>query len=135
MLIMQKNPHPVLQTLEQSFPIFREANPLAIGTHKAILVRLPNLEDKQVRVALRIHTSSTRYLKAIANGTSRFDLDGNASGEITSEQKELAIETIKARLKQGADRCRAQQDTERQEQAAAQRQAKLEQLAAKFSHR
>lgn len=118
----------VLDTLAATFPVFRECRPLAIGIHKAIKARLPDLNDAQLRFALKSHTASTRYLKALANGDTRFDLDGNPAGAVSPEQRQLALDGVKERFRKAAERKKAeQQEKERQE--------KLLKLAEKFNRK
>lgn len=119
----------------QAYPVFSDCRPLAIGIHKALQARQPELAEGGLRLALKIHTGSTRYLKAVANGSQRFDLDGIPSGEITAEQKRQALETIKERFRQVAERKRAEQREKEQAEKQEQQRKKLQQLAAKFSKR
>lgn len=123
-----RRPDPVLATLTSTFAVFRAGLPLAIGIHKAIKERLPNLSDGALRATLKAYTASTKYLKAVANGRQRFDLDGQVAGEIAPEQRELALATLKERFRKAAEQKRA-------EQAARERQEKLQQLAEKFNRR
>ena len=123
-----RTPNPVLATLISSFAAFRDGQPLAIGIHKAINERLPDIGDGPLRTTLKAYTASTKYLKAIANGQHRFDLDGNPAGEITAEQRQQALETLKDRFRKAAERQQA-------EQAAKERQDKLHKLAKKFNSR
>ncbi len=129
----------VLDSLGVSFPVFRDGLPLAIGIHKAIVARLPELDPQQLRAAMRIHTASTRYLKALSQASSRFDLDGKAAGEVTAEQRQQALTTLRERFKAQAERHRAAQQAQQQErlvqQQAQQRQEKLLKLAEKFNTR
>jgi len=119
-------PNPVLETLLATFPVFRDGQPLAIGIHKAIRQRLPEIGEGALRVALKGYTASTKYLKAIANGNQRFDLDGTLAGEITAEQRQQALETLKDRFRKAAERKKGEQE-------ARERQEKLQKLAEKFS--
>jgi len=120
--------NPVLEILSATFPVFRDGQPLAIGIHKAIKLRLPDIAEGSLRIALKGYTASTKYLKAIANGKQRFDLDGNPAGDVTAEQRQQALETIKERFRKAAERKKAEQeDKERQE--------KLQKLAEKFNKR
>jgi ProP effector len=120
--------NPVLETLISSFPVFRDGQPLAIGIHKAIKLRLPDLGEGSLRVTLKGYTASTKYLKVIANGKQRFDLDGNPAGEVTAEQRQQALDTIKERFRKAAERKKVElEDKERQE--------KLQKLAEKFNQR
>jgi ProP effector len=124
----RRPPNPVLETLIASFPVFRDGQPLAIGIHKAIKARLPDIGEGSLRMALKGYTASTKYLKAIANGKQRFDLDGNTDGDVTAEQRQQALETIKERFRKAAERKKVEQeDKERQE--------KLLKLAEKFNQR
>ena len=93
--------HAVLISLRSMFPVFQECRPLAIGIHKAVLERIPGINPQQLRLAMRMHTASARYLKALTNGEIRFDLDGNAAGAVTPEQKEQALDTLRERFRRG----------------------------------
>jgi len=118
----------VLAALTASFAVFRDGLPLAIGIHKAIRERLPDIGGTQLRMALKRHTASTKYLKAVANGQKRFDLDGNPAGEITADQREQALATLKERFRKAAEQ-------KRTEQAAKERQVQMKKLAEKFNNR
>jgi ProP effector len=119
-------PNTVLDRLCQAFPVFKDAQPLAIGIHKSVRARLPDINAAELRTALQRHTASTRYLKALANSSQRFDLDGQPAGEVTQEQRDLAAQSLKDRFRKGAERAR-------EAQAARERQEKLQKLAEKFS--
>lgn len=125
----------VLQGLSENYPVFSGCLPLAIGIHKTIKTRQPELGEAALRLALRLHTASTKYLKAIANGSQRFDLDGNPAGEISTEQKQQALDTLKERFRKGAERKRAEQEQKLQKEKAEKQQQKLQQLAARFNSR
>ena len=124
--------HAVLISLRSTFPVFQECRPLAIGIHKTVLERIPGINPQQLRLAMRMHTASARYLKALTNGEIRFDLDGNAAGAVTPEQKEQALDTLRERFRKGAEQHKARVLAQQQEQ---QRQEKLVKLAEKFSAR
>ncbi len=81
-----------------------------------------------IRKALHIHTASTRYLKALACADQRFDLDDQPAGEVTEEQRKQAQAEVKERIKKSIEKRKA-------EEAAKERQAKLEKLAEKFNAR
>jgi ProP effector len=118
----------LLERLQAEFSVFRDYKPLAIGIHKQLLERLPDLDKNKMRVALHSHTASTRYLKALTEGAPRLDLDGQPAGEVTAEQQTVAVQTLRDRLKKAAER-------RKEEEEAAKRQARLQQLADKFSKR
>lgn len=60
-----------------------------------------NLSKTQLRSALRLYTSSWRYLYGIKAGATRVDLDGNACGVLDEQHVEHArkqLEEAKARV-------------------------------------
>ncbi len=126
----------LLVTLGEKFEVFRDCRPLALGIHKALLERMPEIDVGQLRTAMRTHTASTRYLKTLLLGKERFNLDGEVAGEITDEQREVANTALRERFKKAADRRKAEEklrkDAERELAAQKQRQEKLDQLAARF---
>lgn len=125
----------LLKRLQEQFEVFRECRPLAIGIDKQLLAKMPDLEKKVLRLTLRHHTNSVRYLKSVEKGTHRFDLEGNQSDALTDEHRQHAAETLKERFKKDAERRRSQQAAEREAEAEKRRTEKLQLLAAKFSHR
>ncbi|MFA5083200.1 MAG: ProQ/FinO family protein [Hydrogenophilaceae bacterium] len=131
----KSNRDAVLDSLVATFPVLRDALPLAIGIHKTILERLPELTKVQVSKAMRIHTTSTRYLKAMAKAEQRFDLDGNPAGEVTAEQREAAKKLVMERINRANERKKAEEEKRKAEEQARQQKEKLEKLAAKFNSR
>ncbi len=117
-----------LEMLSATFPVFRDCQPLAVGIHKAIKEKLPDIDAGQLRAAMKIHTASTKYLKVLSQGGSRFDLDGNVAGEVTAEQRTQATDGLRERFRKGAERKKAEQQEK-------ERQDKLLQLAEKFNTR
>jgi ProP effector len=96
------------------------------------LERIPGINPQQLRLAMRMHTASARYLKALTNGETRFDLDGNVAGPVTPEQKQQALDTLRERFRKGAEQHKARLLARQQEQ---QRREKLVKLAEKFNVR
>jgi len=77
-----------------------------------------NLSKTQLRSALRLYTSSWRYLYGIKVGAIRVDLDGNPCGELDEQHVEHArkqLEEAKARVQAQ----RAEQQAKKREAAIA----------------
>ncbi len=77
-----------------------------------------NLSKTQLRSALRLYTSSWRYLYGVKPGATRVDLDGNPCGELDEQHVEHArkqLEEAKARVQAQ----RAEQQAKKREAAAA----------------
>ena len=98
-----------------------EARPLKIGIFQDLVARVEgemSLSKTQLRSALRLYTSSWRYLYGIKAGATRVDLDGNACGELDEQHVQHArqqLEEAKARVQAQ----RAEQQAKRREAAAA----------------
>lgn len=81
-----------------------EARPLKIGIFQDLVDRVQgemSLSKTQLRSALRLYTSSWRYLYGIKAGATRVDLDGNACGVLDEQHVEHArkqLEEAKARV-------------------------------------
>lgn len=118
----------VLAQLIAAYQVFRDAQPLAIGIHKPIMVAHPEIDKNSLRKTLQRHTASTKYLKAVAAGGARFGLDGNPHGDITAEQQQQATQDLKERF-------RKQAEQRRDALKALEHQAKLHDLVAKFRPR
>ncbi|MBL8397431.1 MAG: osmoprotectant transporter activator [Candidatus Accumulibacter sp.] len=124
-----ENPHTLLKQLQQRFPVFRDALPLAIGIDKQILARHPEINRKTLRIALGMHTHSLRYLKAMEKATIRHHLDGETAGEVPAEHRQHAMDQVRERLKKQAE----QRKTQREADTIARKRAeKLDQLVEKF---
>jgi len=119
----------LLKTLQESFPVFRDFSPLAIGIDKQLLLRIPDLDRKILRIALGMHTNSLRYLKTMEKATHRLDLDGNSGDEVTDAHRSHAAEVLRERFRKDAERRKAQREAETLER---QRSEKLNQLVEKF---
>lgn len=133
------DPRTLLRCLQDVSPAFRDCLPLALRIDKTIMERFPDWNRKLVRSALRQHTASTRYLKAVEKGSARFDFEGNEAGELTDEHRQHAAQTLKERFAEQARRRREQareQNAQQRAQEQEQRRAdKLQALVGKFSSR
>ncbi len=123
-------PRELLKKLQAVSPTFKECRPLAIRIDAAIHERFPEFSRKALRSALRLHTASTRYLKAVEKGETRFDLDGQPAGEVTAEQRSHAATQLKERFAKAAQQQRAKREAD---EAERRKQEKLAQLVGKFS--
>jgi Activator of osmoprotectant transporter ProP len=115
----------VIAFLAERFPLCfsaeGEARPLKVGIFQDLVERVDgemNLSKTQLRSALRLYTSSWRYLYGIKAGAVRVDLDGNPCGELDEQHVAHArqqLEEAKARVQAQ----RAEQQAKKREAAAA----------------
>ena len=119
----------LLKQLQETFSVFRDYSPLAIGIDKQILAKQTGIDRKLLRIALGMHTNSLRYLKVMEKAAHRLDIDGQTVAEVAEEHRKHASETLRERSKKDAERKKAQREAEAQEKLHAQ---KLSQLVEKF---
>ncbi len=97
------------------------------------------MNRKALRLALRSHTMSTRYLKEMQIASARLNLDGSAAGEITDEARTHSGELLRERFKKQAEQRRAAAAAagaaEAEARAEQRRQERLAHLAEKFGRR
>ncbi|CCV29999.1 TPA: RNA chaperone ProQ [Yersinia enterocolitica] len=115
----------VIAFLAERFPFCftaeGEARPLKIGIFQDLVERVQgeeNLSKTQLRSALRLYTSSWRYLYGVKVGAERVDLDGNPCGVLEEQHVEHArkqLEEAKARVQAQ----RAEQQAKKREAAIA----------------
>jgi len=122
----------LLKDLQERFAVFRDHSPLAIGIDKQLFAALPELSRKSVRLAMRSHTMTTRYLKEMEKATQRLNLDGTPAGDVTDENRQHASELLKERFKKQAEQRKA---NEAAAKAEAMKQKKLLELAEKFGRK
>ncbi|MDR0807449.1 MAG: RNA chaperone ProQ [Enterobacteriaceae bacterium] len=98
----------VIAYLAEKFPLCftteGEARPLKIGIFQDVVTRLPEetlFSKTQLRTALRLYTSSWRYLHGLKPNAQRVDLDGADCGVLEEQHVEFArkqLEEAKARV-------------------------------------
>jgi sRNA-binding protein len=83
-----------------------DVRPLAVGIHEQLGKQFPDRSPEQVRRAIAQwrYPRLGAYLRVVARGGPRFDLDGNPSGEVSTSEQENARE----RLKEWRERRKAQ---------------------------
>ncbi|WP_213958559.1 MULTISPECIES: ProQ/FINO family protein [unclassified Variovorax] len=111
----QKGPrktHPALETLFGLYPDLFGARflPLQRGVFQALLEKHPEvLKKDELKVALALHTRSTKYLERVAAGDKRHGLDGQPVEDVAPEHVHHAIlEVFKRRQARTGDDLRPQ---------------------------
>jgi ProP effector len=129
----------LLKDLHARFTVLGSHSPLAIGIDKQLLAQEPELDRKALRLALRSHTMSTRYLKEMQTARVRLNLDGSEAGEVTDEARAHAAEQLRERFKKQAEQRRAGEAAAKAAEAAAlaeqRRLEKLSLLTEKFGRK
>lgn len=113
----------VLNFLSQSFPqcFITEGSvkPLKVGIFQDLATRLGEnapVSKTQLRQALRVYTSSWRYLEATKEGVNRVDLDGQAAEQIDAQQAEHAAKLLAESKQKAADKRKTRQQEQKKRQ-------------------
>ncbi len=102
------------------------AKPLKLRIQADIQQRAPGaFSRKALSIFLHRHTTSTAYLRALAQQPTRLDLDGQPAGEIADEHRSAAA----AELERRRGIVEAKRDAERKQQREAEGQARVAQAA------
>ncbi|MCD1126750.1 RNA chaperone ProQ [Jinshanibacter sp. LJY008] len=112
----------VIAYLAEKFPLCftleGEARPLKIGIFQDVVTRLPEeilFSKTQLRTALRLYTSSWRYLHGLKLNAQRVDLDGVDCGLL----EEQHVEHARKQLEEAKARVQAQRAAQRKESGEA----------------
>ncbi|MBS0368173.1 MAG: ProQ/FinO family protein [Proteobacteria bacterium] len=125
----------MLRALRETFPVFAEYKPLAIGIDKQAMAIRPDFDKKLFKSAIGLHTRSISYLKTLQNATHRFNIDGTSAAPVTPAQQELAAQQLREHFKLGAEKRRAEKAAAEAVEADHERMRKLATLAEKFGRK
>jgi len=90
--------------VDATLTIFREQEPwephqpLMLGISKALREAFPELDKRHIGCALGHYTSSLQYLRALAHGQPRLDLDGVPGDPPSEEDRQAAAEQLAEQL-------------------------------------
>ena len=101
--------HPLLEKLFELYPRLFGARflPLKLGVFEDLVAAHPDaLPAAELKVALGLHTRSTRYIEAVASGLPRHDLQGNPVEPVAPEHVHHAILELYKRRKGKAPNAR-----------------------------
>ena len=93
------------------FDVFKRFKPLALGIDQDLIAAMPQYDSALIMRVLANHCRRPRYLKALARGGKRFDLNNRFKGEVTLEEQAVAAQNpmVKEMLeKQAARRAEAE---------------------------
>lgn len=94
------------------FSLTGDVKPLKVGIFQDLAEKLEPespISKTQLRQALRVYTSSWRYLAATKQGVARVDLEGTAGDIIDEQQAEHAAVTLKESKAKAAEKRKARQ--------------------------
>ncbi len=83
----------VAEYLYNKYEVFQKCKPLAVGVENELIAALPRfIGGPMVKRALANHCRRPRYIKAVARGGKRFNLNNRFQGEVSAEEQQHALE-------------------------------------------
>ena len=72
------------------YDVFKRFKPLAVGIDQDLVAALPQFDPSLIARVLANHCRRPRYLKSLARGGKRFDLNNRLKGEVSPEEQAIA---------------------------------------------
>lgn len=72
------------------YDVFKRFKPLALGIDRDLVAALPQYDPALIARVLANHCRRPRYLKSLARGGKRFDLNNRFKGEVSPEEQTIA---------------------------------------------
>ena len=93
------------------YDVFKRFKPLAVGIDQDLVAALPQYDPALIARVLANHCRRPRYLKALARGGKRFDLNNRFKGEVSAEEQTIAQQhpIVQQALAEQAERQAAKQ--------------------------
>lgn len=88
----------MVKILEERWPKlfdFDSPKPLMIGISTNIFSITDEAEHAQIKKSITAYTGRLKYIRCLAKGGSRYNVDGDISGEVSKEAQLVAINDIK----------------------------------------
>lgn len=71
--------------------------PIKLGIHNDLRAAAPDISRRLIRIALEDYTTGISYLRAMAAGAARLDLEGWPAGEVSITHAKLARQLLERR--------------------------------------
>ena len=100
-LSRKKQTELIAEYIYKKYDVFSRFKPLAVGIDQDLIKAMPQYDGALILRVLSNHCRRPRYIKALAKGGKRFDLNNRFKGEITAEEQAVAqqhpsLQTAKA---------------------------------------
>ena len=80
----------ITEYIYKKYEVFNRFKPLAVGIDQDLIKAMPQYDATLILRVLSNHCRRPRYIKALAKGGKRFDLNNRFKGEITAEEQAIA---------------------------------------------
>lgn len=105
----KKQTEMIAEHLYSKYEVFSRFKPLAVGIETELAAALPQFSPELIARALANHCRRPRYIKALARGGKRFNLQNRFQGEVTAEEQQHAQQSPVMQAAAAAQAARQQQ--------------------------
>lgn len=88
----KKQTEMIANYIYKKYQVFSRFKPLAIGIENDLIADMPQFDPKLIVRVLSNHCRRPRYIKALAKGGKRFNLNNRFQGEISPEEQQNAAQ-------------------------------------------
>lgn len=82
----------IAEHIYHKYEVFSRFKPLAIGIENDLIAAMPQFDPQLIGRVLSNHCRRPRYIKAIAKGGKRFNLNNRFQGEVSPEEQQHAAQ-------------------------------------------
>ena len=107
----KKQTEMIAEYIYGKYDVFKRFKPLSVGIENDLIQALGQFSPELIKRVLANHCRRPKYIKAVARGGKRFNLDNRFQGEVSEEERLHALEQPGIREaieKQDARRAEAQ---------------------------
>lgn len=80
----------IAEHIYRKYDVFKHFKPLAIGIDQDLVTALPQYDPVLIARVLANHCRRPKYIKSLARGGKRFDLNNRFKGEVSPEEQAIA---------------------------------------------
>lgn len=80
----------ISEYMYEKYEVFSRFKPLAIGIDEDLIKAMPQYDSALILRALANHCRRHRYIKSLARGGKRFNLNNRFKGEVSAEEQKIA---------------------------------------------
>ena len=80
----------IAEHIYRKYDVFKYFKSLAIGIDQDLIAALPQYDSALIARVLANHCRRPRYIKSLARGGKRFDLNNRFKGEVSAEEQAIA---------------------------------------------
>ncbi|MBR6026390.1 MAG: osmoprotectant transport activator ProQ [Neisseriaceae bacterium] len=89
-LSRKKQTELIANHIYSKYEVFSRFKPLAIGIDQDLIKAMPQYDSQLILRVLSTHCRRPRYIRSLARGGKRFDLNNRFRGDISREEQEVA---------------------------------------------